>query len=70
MTPDQEQDLQNIQDLFYSLVEQKYRAGQKEHGGNLWDMTLDDLIHNAMDEAIDQFVYLKTLHDKLRSRND
>lgn len=68
MTDEQEQDLQEIQGLFHSLVDEKYRAGQKEHGGNLWNQTAEKLIHNAIEEAIDQFTYLKTLHDKIQSQ--
>lgn len=68
MSEEQERDLQEIQGLFHSLVDEKYRAGAKEHGGNIWDMTIDDLAHEAMNEAIDQFTYLKTLHDKIQSQ--
>lgn len=44
---------------------QKYTNGQKEHGGNLWDMSELELLDNSIDEAIDQVVYLLTLRDKL-----
>ena len=66
MNKDQEQDLSEIQGLFHSLVDEKYRKGAKEHGGNIWDISIDQLAHEAMNEAIDQFVYLKTLHDKIQ----
>jgi len=36
MTPKQEQHLQFIIAEFKRLYEPKYRAGQKEHGGDLW----------------------------------
>jgi len=46
-------------------VDSKYRAGQAEHGGNLFDMITVELVDNAILEAIDQVVYLITLRDKL-----
>jgi hypothetical protein len=46
------------------LMDEKYRKGAEEHGGFLGDMTPEDLIANAIDEAIDQLVYLLTLRDK------
>jgi len=36
VTPKQEQHLQFIIAEFKRLYEPKYRAGQKEHGGDLW----------------------------------
>ena len=48
---------------FSELVTKKYTAGQKEHGGNLWQK--EGLIDMAIDEAIDQVVYLLTLKDQL-----
>lgn len=41
----------------------KYRAGQKEHGGQLW--TKAGLLDMAIEEAIDQVVYLLTLKQQL-----
>ena len=43
----------------------KYRAGAKEHGGTLEDMFIGDLLNNAIDEAIDQVIYLLTLKEKM-----
>lgn len=44
---------------FAKLCTQKYNKGQAEHGGKLW--TKKGLIDMAIDEAIDQVVYLLTL---------
>lgn len=46
-------------------VDAKYRKGNAEHGGSLdnWDEL--DLVNAAIDEAIDQFVYLSTLKDRI-----
>lgn len=46
-------------------LHKKYEAGAKEHGGLLSDMPAKDLLDNAIDEAIDQAVYLVTLKEKL-----
>lgn len=61
MTNQQERHLQSIKANFSALVDEKYRAGQKEHGGDLFAKTPKQLINMALDEAIDQVVYLLTL---------
>lgn len=43
---------------------EKYEAGQREHGGNLWDK--GGLLKMAMEEVTDLPVYLQTLMDDLR----
>jgi len=63
MTDQQEQHLANITEDFKRLASEKYRAGQKEHGGNLWRKK--GLIDMAIDEAIDQIVYLMTLKGQI-----
>lgn len=65
MTPEQEKHLQSIKDEFISDVDTKYRAGQKAHGGDLIDKDLLSLVDMAIEEAIDQFVYLTTLRNKI-----
>lgn len=65
MTPEQEAHLQHIKDEFCRAVDAKYRNGQREHGGNMWRMPVLSLVQNAMDEAVDQYVYLRTMRDKL-----
>lgn len=65
MTEGQEAHLEMIKNHFTNLVDVKYRAGQAEHGGNLYSMSIEKLIDNALDEAIDQVVYLLTLKDNV-----
>lgn len=65
MTNEQEDHLFKIQRKFYELVSLKYRKGQEEHQGNLWDMGYAEILDNAIDEAIDQVVYLLTLKESL-----
>lgn len=45
------------------LILVKYKAGQKEHGGMLW--TKPGIIDMAIDEAVDQVIYLLTLKHQL-----
>ena len=65
MTPEQESHLASITKRFHELCDKKYRAGQAEHGGNLWEVPIGGLLDAAIDEAIDQVVYLLTLKDRL-----
>lgn len=50
---------------FSRQATKKYYAGVREHGGHIKEMSLKELISNAMDEAIDQYVYLHTLLEKI-----
>mgnify|MGYP007027865279 CR=1 FL=1 len=65
MTREQEEHLQDIMEITVARMSRKYRLGQAEHGGNLTDMPVRDLIENSIDEAIDQLVYLITLRSAL-----
>lgn len=65
MTDAQERHLASIKALFDSAVDAKYRAGQREHGGNLWDQATLQLVDAAIEEAIDQYVFLVTLRRRL-----
>jgi hypothetical protein len=47
-------------------LEDKYRKGAEEHGGDLIDKTELELIECAIEETIDQFTYLSSLRDKLK----
>jgi len=46
-----------------SRIITKYGAGQKEHGGFLWKKP--GIIDMAIEEAIDQVIYLLTLKEQL-----
>lgn len=67
MTPEQEEHLARIKNEFDNLVDDKYRKGQAEHGGNLTDVEIPKLVQFALDEAIDQVVYLLTIKNKLHN---
>jgi len=64
MTPQQEQHLQFIKDEFCQRYDKKYRAGQQEHGGDLWKKK--GIIDFAIEEALDQVGYLLTLKEQLK----
>lgn len=68
MKPQQERHLKDILKTSRQLINKKYRAGQEHHGGNLFDLTAAELIDEAINEAIDQMVYLITLKDKLNGK--
>lgn len=65
LTPEQRTHLQDVINTFNNRVTAKYKAGVEEHGGNLWDNDSLRLIEMAIDEAVDQVVYLTTLRQKL-----
>ncbi len=69
MTPEQEAHLDSIKNEFSSLVDFKYRKGQREHGGNLFDLTTVELVDMAIEEAIDQVVYLLSVKAKISNLN-
>jgi hypothetical protein len=68
VTRAQEAHLARVKKKFVLLVDAKYRAGAAEHGGEL--LALPDLIilDFAIDEAIDQIVYLLSLRERLSRR--
>lgn len=65
MNPGQEAHLYHIKQTFFRLVDAKYRKGQAEHGGNLYDVPTLKMVEMAIEEAIDQFSYLLTIRDNL-----
>jgi hypothetical protein len=67
MTQEHEQHIKWISEQFNIIMSNKYKRGAEEHGGHLKDYTEKELIGFALDEAIDQVVYLITLRDKINS---
>jgi hypothetical protein len=63
MSGEQERHLNSLIESFETAARSKYRKGQQEHGGNLW--TKRGLIDMAIDEAIDQVIYLLTLKKQI-----
>lgn len=62
MTAEQEQHLADIKARFSKEVDKKYRAGQAEHGGDLWKKP--GVLEMLMDEAVDFYVYAYTLRQQ------
>jgi hypothetical protein len=68
MKPQQEEHLDYILAKATLLIDAKYRKGQAEKGenDNLADKSPEILIDEAIDEAVDQMVYLLTARKKLK----
>ena len=59
---------QHLKHLLYEMIDEtakKYIKGQLEHGGLLPNQTPLELINSAIDENIDQAVYLRTARANL-----
>lgn len=59
----QESHLQSIQQKTWDAVGAKYKKGQQEHGGNLWDR---NVFQDLIDESVDQITYALTADYKRR----
>ena len=64
MNHEQEAHLSSIKSRFCSGVDEKYRKGQLEHGGDLWKKP--GLFPMLKDETRDFIVYADTLEQQLR----
>lgn len=65
MTDEQQEHLLRVLAESKRLISRKYRKGVAEHGGFLMDSSTEELLDNAIDEAVDQLVYLLSLKEKL-----
>ena len=65
MNPMQEAHLGRVKTEFAALVDAKYRAGAAEHSGELLSLSDLEILDLAIEEAIDQVVYLLSLREKL-----
>lgn len=69
MLPSQESHLRSILVEAEQRIDAKYREGAKEHKSVLSDAREEHLLEMAIEEAIDQVVYLITLKQKFRARD-
>ena len=67
MTDEQEDHLARLIEDFTAAADKKYRVGQQEHGGNLWDLGAIKLLKESEKEFIDGFVYTHTALELLES---
>ena len=65
MTPEQEAHLASVIKTVGGMINQKYRKGQKEHGGNLFDLSPRQLLQESIMESIDDITYKLTLLNEL-----
>lgn len=65
MTARQRRHLSRIVAEAGARIAAKYQRGALEHGGNLWEKPATDLLEEAIDEAVDQLVYLLTLRETI-----
>jgi len=62
MTTPQELHLARVKERGMALLDAKYRAGQREHGGNLWQKPM---VGNILEESLDMLVYTLTLEQQM-----
>ncbi len=60
-----ERHLNQILNESVARISRKYRDGQRRHGGDLYRKSACCLVEEAINEAVDQLVYLLTLRQKL-----
>lgn len=65
MDQEQERHLAGIIEIFTLEAGKKYRKGQAEHQGNLWDVPPIQLLDMAIEETLDQYIYLVSMRDQL-----
>ncbi len=68
MSPAQEAHLERVKQEFLAIVDSKYRSGAQEHGGELLEVPGLVILDYAIEEAVDQVVYLLSLKEKLTRR--
>jgi len=64
MTNEQKQSMEDAVKAFMDKATLKYVAGQKEHGGNLWEKP--DLLDRMEEEVIDQWFYIQAMKQQRR----
>ena len=65
MTPKSDAHLSRLLKDTRLLLKRKYTKGHEEHGGDLLDIGIPQLLNETIAEALDQLVYLLTLKEKL-----
>lgn len=60
--------INGITERFKRDAYRKYVKGQKEHGGNLYDMPSVELLKEIRNEILDLVIYFDTLVGKLEKK--
>ena len=63
MTPEQQAHLNEMQVAFIKLSTEKYKKGQAQHGGKMWEKS--GMLQEAKQEVIDLWHYLCTLERQI-----
>ena len=66
MNPEHEELLDEIKIAFIELVDPKYRKGAEEHKDNLSGLTVEQLLVEAQNEILDNFVFNYVALKKVR----
>lgn len=66
MKTNQEEHLRGLIEFITTKVDRKYRHGAVEHDSDLFDLNVEQLCLEAIDESLDQITYLYTLLMKIR----
>lgn len=69
MTDQQGEHITSLINQFGDLAFAKYEKGTIEHGTNLWENPSQNILDFAIEEAIDQVVYLLTLKEQLYGKD-
>lgn len=65
MTPSQERHLLHLKGEFIRKLDAKYRAGAAEHGGDIRDNSIMQLVDEGLAECVDQYTYLSSIKAEL-----
>jgi hypothetical protein len=66
LTDAQQAHIDRIVAEFDQQVRAKYAAGQREHGGNIWQKP--GMLQHAKEEVLDLWVYLCTLEQQMEGK--
>lgn len=66
LTKDQNNHMNENAEMFVKEYCKKYVGGVEKHGGNMWEMGLQQLVDNAKDEVKDQWSYLLDIERKVK----
>ena len=68
MTKDQTKHMEASLERFQEMGAKKYKAGQKEHGGNLWQKP--GMLDNMEEEVVDMWHYIQALRVQLEEQQE